>query len=187
MELRWLFNSLHFPAFSQGAYANAGHFIFSGDKTINTVLRKQTLLRRGGGCGSLHLRLSLGAVSAAPTVIKHLQSRLPAAQAKLPGQMQTSQHRSCRAVGVGATAAWIWACLRRNALQTRGHCEGSAVSKPLLAPEHFLEHTSVWGGHVGRALQACSRLGQTSCKEQVKINQLPWEEYCGHCHNSGGF
>ena len=143
VELRWLFNSLHFPAFSQGAYANAGHFIFSGDKTINTVLRKQTLLRRGGGCGSLHLRLSLS------WFIKHLQSRLPAAQAKPPGQMQTSQHRSCRAVGVGATAAWIWACLRRNALQTRGHCEGSAVSKPLLAPEHFLEHTSVWGGHVG--------------------------------------
>ena len=43
MELRWLFNSLHFPAFSQGAYANAGHFIFSGDKTINTALKKQGL------------------------------------------------------------------------------------------------------------------------------------------------
>lgn len=180
MELRWLFNSLHFPAFSQGAYANAGHFIFSGDKTINTVLKKQTLLRRGGGCGSPRLRLSLS------WFIKHLQSRLPAAQAQPPGQMQTSRHRH-RAVGVGATAAWIWACLRRNAPQTRGHCEGAVVSKPLLAPEHFREHTSVWRGHVGRAPQPCSRLGQTSCKEQVKTNQLPWEEYCGHCHSSGGF
>lgn len=51
MELRWPFNSLHFPDFSQGAYANVGHFIFSGDKTISAALKKQTSLRRGGGCG----------------------------------------------------------------------------------------------------------------------------------------
>lgn len=88
MELRWLFNSLHFPAFSQGAYANAGHFIFSGDKTINTALKKQTLLRRRGGCGSPCLRPSLS------WSIKHLQSRLPAAQARPPVQMQTSRHRA---------------------------------------------------------------------------------------------
>ena len=104
-----------------------------------------------------------------------------------PGCLTKCKPPSIVPVGVGARAAWIWACLRRNALQTRGHCEGAAVSKPLLNPEHFLEHTSAWGRAVGRALQPCSRLGQTSCKEQGQNQgQLPWEEHRGHCHSSGG-
>lgn len=65
-----------------------------------------------------------------------------------PGCLTKCKPPSIVPVGVGARAAWIWACLRRNALQTRGHCEGAAVSKPLLNPEHFLEHTSVWGRDV---------------------------------------
>lgn len=39
------------PAFSRRPTLNAGPLIFSGDKTINVVLKKQTLPISGGGCG----------------------------------------------------------------------------------------------------------------------------------------
>lgn len=50
------------------------------------------------------------------------EARAPSPEANLPSRQAAE-----------AGAAWVWACLRRNVLHTRGHCEGRCSDRRLPA------------------------------------------------------